>query len=67
MTTIVEGVYKQGKIDLLHPLPNVPEGHVRVIILAASPAPPQPLVFGKYQTGRLSTPADFKDAQWHVE
>jgi hypothetical protein len=67
MTAIVEGFYKQGKIDLLEPLPELPEGHVRVIVIAtAQPKPPSCLLtFGKYQKGRMSTLEDFKDAEWH--
>lgn len=34
MTAIVEGFYKQGRIDLAEPLPNLPEGRVQVIVIA---------------------------------
>ena len=69
MTAIVEGLYKQGKIDLLEPLPELPEGRVQVIVIAKEQpkAPPCLLTFGKYQTGRMSTIEDFKDAEWHRE
>lgn len=69
MTAIVEGFYKQGKINLAEPLPDLPEGHVRVIVIAKEQPklPPCLLKFGKYQTGRMSTPEDFKDAEWHGE
>jgi hypothetical protein len=69
MTAIVEGFHKHGKIDLLEPPPGLPEGPVRVIVLAQQPLkpPPCPLQFGKYQTGRMATLDDFKDAEWHGE
>jgi hypothetical protein len=69
MTAIVEGFHKHGKIDLLEPPPGLPEGRVRVIVLAQEQpkSPPSPLTFGKYQTGRMSTLEDFKDAEWHGE
>jgi len=69
MTTIVEGFYKQGKIELLETPRGLPEGRVRVILISEEPAKPSPsyLTFGKYQTGRMSTFEDFKEAEWHGE
>ena len=69
MTAIVEGFYKHGKIDLLETPPGLPEGRVRVIVIAHEQPKPPPcqLTFGKYPSGRMSTPEDFKDAQWHGE
>lgn len=67
MTAIVEGFYKQGKIKLAEPLPDLPEGHVRVIVIAKEQPKPSPclLKFGKHQTGRMSTLEDFDTARWH--
>jgi hypothetical protein len=69
MTAIVEGFYKQGRIDLLEPHPELPEGRVRVIFISAEQpkTPPCPLVFGKYQAGQMSSLEDFKDAEWRGE
>jgi hypothetical protein len=69
MTAILEGSYKQGKIELLGTPPAFPEGHVRVIVIAEKQPQPPPchLTFGKYQTGRKSTLAAFADAEWHGE
>jgi hypothetical protein len=69
MTTIVEGFYQRGKIDLLQPPPGLSEGPLRVIIISTDQPKPPPryLTFGKYQTGRMSTLEDFKDAEWHGE
>jgi hypothetical protein len=69
MTAIVEGVYKQGKIELLERPADVPEGRVRVILIPQedrSELPPQMITFGMYP-GDNSTLEDFKEAQWHGE
>ncbi len=67
MTAIIEGFYKQGKIDLPEAPPGLPEGPVRVIVIPIEQPklPPCPLTFGKYQTRRMSTLEDFKDAEWN--
>ncbi len=69
MTAIVEGFYKQGKINLLETPQGLPEGPVRVIVIAQeqSKSPPCHLTFGKYRAGNMSSLDDFKDAEWHGE
>jgi hypothetical protein len=69
MTAIVEGYFKQGKIELLEAPAGLPEGRVRVILIAEERphVPPCHLTFGKYHSGRMSTPEDFKAAEWHGE
>jgi len=69
MTAFVEGFYRQGKIELLQSPPGLPEGHVRVIVIAGEGPKPPPcyLTFGKYQAGLMSSLDDFNDAQWHSE
>lgn len=64
MTAIVEGVLKQGTIELLEVPFGLQEGRVRVIVIPNELPKPTPrlLTFGKYQTGRMSTLEDFKDA-----
>jgi hypothetical protein len=66
MTVVVEGVYRQGKIELLQEPPGVPEGRVRVILIADDPSRPPAgmLTYGKYP-GDASALEDFTDAQWH--
>jgi hypothetical protein len=66
MTTILEGFYKHGHIELRQAPPDLPEGPVRVIVMAPEPAKPPPcyLTYGKYQ-GEQSTLEDFKVAEWH--
>jgi hypothetical protein len=65
---IVEGLYKQGKIELLEAPAHLPEGRVRVIVIAEDRAKPPPrlMTFGMYP-GDSSTLGDFKEAEWHGE
>lgn len=66
MAAIVEGIYKQGKIELLQVLSGVPEGRVRVMVVPESDRPKHPprvMTFGMYP-GDTSTLGDFKDAEW---
>ena len=67
MTAIVEGVYKQGKIEPLQVPANLPEGRVQVILIPLedrAKLPPRMITFGMYP-GDQSTLEDFKDAEWH--
>ena len=67
MSAIVEGLYKQGKIELLQLPSGVPDGRVRLLVMAEPPGPkppPRMMTFGMYP-GDHSTLDDFKDAQWH--
>jgi len=69
MTAIVEGVYKQGKIELLQMPAGVPEGRVRVIVIAEDDRPkppPRMMTYGMYP-GDNSTLEDFEDAEWQKE
>ncbi len=68
MTTILEGICKQGRIDLVQPPPGLPEGRVRIILIADDRPQPLPrlLIFGKYPLDD-STLEDFRCAQWHGE
>ncbi len=66
MTSIVDGFYKDGSIELLKPPPDMPAGRVRVIIIPQNQTPllPQHLIYGKYAIGRMSTLEDFQEAEW---
>ena len=69
MSTMVEGIYKDGKIELLETPNGVPEGRVRVIVMPEPDGPkppPRMMTFGRYP-GDRSTLEDFKDAEWHGE
>jgi hypothetical protein len=67
MTAILDGIYKQGHIELLQTPPDMPDGRVRIIMIPQDQGklPPRYLTFGKYQTGRMSTLEDFQEAEWH--
>ncbi len=65
MTAIVDGIYKQGKIELLQPPNDLPEGPVRVIVIAENrpKPPPRMITYGMYP-GDTSTLEDFKFTEW---
>lgn len=68
MTLTMEGVYTQGRIELLAPPPGVRDGRVLVTLTQEEVAPaPCYLVRGKYKSERISTLEDFADAEWHGE
>jgi hypothetical protein len=69
MTAIVDGLYKNGQIELLQAPANLPDGPVRVILIAEEAPKGQVgyLTYGKYRTGQASTLDDFKDAEWRGE
>jgi hypothetical protein len=67
MTAIVNGIYADGKIELLETPVGIRDGKVRVIVIeepAAAP-PSSQLKYGKYRSGPLSTEDDFALAEWH--
>jgi hypothetical protein len=68
-TVTVEGVYKDGKIELLEIPEGLREGRVRIIVLPEPTAKPEPryIEFGKYKGGKETTLEDFKEAEWHGE
>ena len=70
MSTIVEGIYKEGVIQLLQTPAGLSEGRVRVIVMPeadGSQPPPRMMTFGMLGTGDMSTLEDFKEAEWHGE
>jgi hypothetical protein len=69
MAAIVEGIYKEGRIELSETPAGLREGRVRVVVISQEqPATtPRYLSFGKYQVGRKSDVDDFRDAEWRGE
>lgn len=68
MTLTIEGVYTQGKVELLEIPQGVKEGRVRVTLTQEDTAiAPRYLVRGKYKGERMSTLEGFADAEWHGE
>ncbi len=69
MLMCVEGVYANGKIELLETPDCAGASRVLVTFLetAATLAGNQCLVYGKYPGPQMSTEEDFKIAEWHGE
>lgn len=69
MTITVEGIYSKGRIQLLEEPSGIREGRVSVTLSDAESwqSEPRYLTPGKYNTGRMSSLEDFKDAEWHGE
>ena len=70
MLTTVEGIYRDGKIELTETPPGVSEGRVLVTFLengAAAPRRGQMMRFGQFAGPYQSTEEDFKIAEWHGE
>jgi hypothetical protein len=69
MITTVEGVYKQGKIELLEMPMGMQEGRVLVTFLAptTNATPRRRMVYGQFAGGRMSTENNFRIAEWRGE
>ncbi len=69
MWTTVEGVYRQGTIELVERPPGVEESRVLVTFLEGPRAPgtKRPMAFGQFSGARSSTEEDFVAAEWHGE
>ncbi len=69
MTTMVAGVYRQGKLELLEEPLGLREGAVRVLLVQETDnaQTTQPLVFGKYAAGQMSSLEDFSESEWRGE
>jgi hypothetical protein len=69
VTTLVTGIYRDGKIELLETPMGVREGRARVLLTQDEEprAAPQYLVRGKYKGSKDPTLDDFRDAEWHGE
>ena len=69
MTTMVAGVYRQGKLELLEEPVGLRDGSVRVLLVQEPDniQKTKPLLFGKYAAGPMSTLEDFAESEWHGE
>lgn len=73
MLTTVEGIYKDGKVELAETPPDIPTGRVLVTFLpdndgeASSQSPTQGrrMTFGMFPQLRQLTDADFQAAEFH--
>jgi hypothetical protein len=69
MLITVEGVYENGRIELVHPPPGLGRARVLVTFLPPDEAAGRQgqMVFGQFKGDRMSTEEDFKFAEWHDE
>jgi hypothetical protein len=69
MVVTVDGVIRNGALELEQPPAGLKDGRVRVAIeeMSSESLPPRYLPYGKYAPGGDSTLEDFKIAEWHGE
>lgn len=69
MLTAVEGLYKNGHVELLEMPSGVLESRIIVTFLGAKPRQSKPrlLKYGKYSGSKGTAEEDFKIAEWHGE
>lgn len=69
MITTVEGIYKQGKVELFEIPPGVQESQVLVTFLpqTATHASPRRMIYGQFAGKNMSTEEDFRSAEWRGE
>ena len=69
MTTMVIGIYKEGRIELLEKPEGLREGRVRILLTEDEETKPEPryLQFGKYKGDKDTTLEDLKEAEWQGE
>lgn len=68
MLTTVEGIYKEGQIELLEAPQDVHEARILVTFLDSDLAAPQQhrqIQFGQFAGSRETTEDDFQLAEWH--
>jgi hypothetical protein len=68
MSTLVKGLYSNGRLELLERPVGLREGRVRILLIEepATASHTQLLEPGKYGVD-TSTIEDFKEAEWHGE
>lgn len=69
MITTVEGVYKQGKIELLEIPTGIYESRVFVTFLPkiTLSSSTRRMIYGQFAGKRMSTEDDFRIAEWRGE
>ncbi len=69
MLVTIEGIYDNGRIELMDEPPHVERARVLVTFLAPETALPvqRRMVFGQFKGERTSTEEDFRFAEWHGE
>lgn len=69
MITTVEGIYKQGKIELFDLPIGVHESRVLITFLpkAIAPMMSRQMVYGQFKGEQMSTEDDFRLTEWRGE
>jgi hypothetical protein len=69
MLQAVEGIYRNGKVELTETPQGITEGRVVVTFLSVVPVDEtnQMISFGMFTGDCQSTEADFRDAEYHDE
>jgi hypothetical protein len=69
MLQAIEGIYRNGQVELTETPEGIAEGRVVVTFLSVVPIaePNQMISFGMFAGNRQSTEADFRDAEYHDE
>jgi hypothetical protein len=69
MLITVEGVYENGRIELVDPPSGLGRSRVLVTFLPSEEASDSrgQMVYGQFKGDRMSTEEDFKFAEWHDE
>jgi hypothetical protein len=69
MLQAVEGIYRNGKVELTEAPQGITEGRVVVTFLSVLPVAEtnQMISFGMFAGDRQSTEADFRDAEYRDE
>jgi hypothetical protein len=65
MTQAVEGIYRNGVIELLQMPQNIQESRVLITFLPSASEAPVIMTLGMFKGDRPSTEADFASAEFH--
>jgi hypothetical protein len=65
MTQAVEGIYRNGMIELLEMPQNIQESRVLITFLPLAPDVPAMMTLGMFKGDHPSTEADFASAEFH--
>jgi len=67
MLLTVEGIYRDGKVEVVEKPDGVKEAKVLVTFLAAETIKPRRMVYGQFSGRRMSSEEDFLIAEWRGE
>jgi hypothetical protein len=67
MTQAVEGIYRNGVVELLEVPEDIQESRVLITFLSSTPQPSKMMTLGMFRGDRPSTEADFVSAEYRYE